>query len=411
MKKFNFKQAEEKYIFGLSKVVWRTVTLLLVLVLTVSLIVLISSIIPPMKKKVIKAEYPPEVPVTTADIEKAMQETKKVKKTERFDVGNFVSSEAEKDKVSPAEVKAFEASLLKFKAIVEAAGFSWEEEGYYEYPYGYAWYEYYGESYRKYVISSYGISKLLIEAFDESNIYELGQKKLIVDNYIAFLNQCGKDKHNLLINSLKFFISNDYSQSIGRLAMFRKVMSKFDSVSFDAALYRSAEFVSYNPENGIKFMVMADTMLPKFNISERLPVYNCMIWGNEYLDGRLEYQAYLTSSFLKMKDKLPNKPTDSLMYHYYTLSVRKNIERQIVIDSIDYEYGNQVITAESEYIHKKNKDKQNLIKSGYGVVGSILLIAIIALTLVFFSIHKYLKKVNQLLEVLVKSKVKEEEFV
>jgi len=67
--------------------------------------------------------------------------------------------------------------------------------------------------------------------------------------------------------------------------------------------------------------------------------------------------------------------------------------------------------AAANYKHdvKRFKDKQNRIKAGYGIGGSIILISILALTLVFFSMHKYLKKVDALLEKLTVKAIKEKD--
>jgi len=415
MKIKDLNHAEEKYLFGLSRLVWRVLVMFLVLVLAGSLILFLWSVIPVAKPRVTKAEYPAEIMVTPGDIAKLVEDAKQKEKKANSTAGRIVETYSKRepavaDTAKSADDLALQESMKKLRTISDKAGMSWEPVGYYEYPYGEYYYYNWGEQYRQYVITDYGVRNKVNNAIYDCNIRSSKDKKMLIDNLMLFLEKSSLKHHSIIINSVSYFWKDDLSTSLNRVNMFKNVLNKVPASDFEQVLYMTANFTQDNPNDGLPFMAMADTAMNQVNSIERTEFLRHMIWGYEqFFNGQLYTQAHLTDSFLAQLKSMPKGKPGEMIYWYYSLSVSQNMQRQSKIDSIDQAYETELAAANYKHDVKRFKDKQNRIKAGYGIGGSIILISILALTLVFFSMHKYLKKVDALLEKLTVKAIKEKD--
>lgn len=404
MKSNIIQTAEEKYLFGLSRAVWRTISIIIAIGLLLSILLTIWSLLPVAKEEVVKVPYPKEVEVSATDLANFIK-SQEEEPTEEADSPNITEPDREfgtpDSVVEPAGDKiAFLKSLERARILAEELKVPWEPVGEYYYPYGEENYRRYpGENTRRYVEKSKGLAAELRVAFNKCNAVTSKDKKMLLDTLICLVNAVPQYRKGDFLQGGGFFWDNNVDESLKKTDVFRRILVQQDSIGFRLVLDDAAVFIQRNPADGVPFLLMADTMISKVEITKRPQFFKTMVTGfNWWFDGKVEDQARITHSFVTRVKELGDTIPGQRLMAFYNLYMMKNRQRETSIDSIEAVFAEQTMQAEAEYIAKNATDKERLWLALYGLGAGLILIAFVALILVLLSIHKYIKKLDGTIE-------------
>lgn len=411
MKSNIIQTAEEKYLFGLSRAVWRIISLIIALGVLASFLLILWSLLPVAKKEITKAPYPKEVEVSAADLAKFISEKEKAP-AHKANLQNLTTPDKElntPDSISePAVDKiAFQKSLERARLLAEELKVSWEPVGEYYYPYGEEYYRRYpSENTRRYVEKSKGLAAELKDAFNRCNALISKDKQILLDTLLCLVNAMPQPRKADFLRGVKFFWNNSVEESIQKTDVFRRILIQLDSSGFEIVLGQAVEFAQRNPSDGIPFLVMTDTMVSKIKQPRRPDVFGAMVRGFYWwFDGRVQDQARITYSFVTRAKELGDTIPGERLLAFYEMYMMKNRQRETTIDSIEAVFVEQTALAEADYEAKKTADSERFNKALYALGAGLVLIAFIALILVLLSIHKYIKKLDVTIEKLASTQL------
>lgn len=403
--------AEEKYLFGLSRAVWRIISLIIALGVLASFLLILWSLLPVAKKEITKAPYPKEVEVSAADLAKFLSE-KDREPAHNTTMQNLTTPDEQldtPDSISePAVDKiAFQKSLERARLLAEELKVSWEPVGEYYYPYGEENYRRYpGENTRQYIETSKGLAAEFRIAFNNCNAVSSKDKKMLLDTLISLVKVVPQARKADFLRGGGFFWNNSVDESLQKTDVFRRILVQQDSAGFENVLNQAFEFIRRNPSDGIPFLRMADTLMSKIEQPKRPEVFESMIRGFYWwFDGKVEDQARITHSFVTRVKELGDTIPGQRLLAFYNLYMMKNRQREATIDSIEAVFIEQTALAEADYEAKKTADSGRFNMALYALGAGLVLIAFVALILVLLSIHKYIKKLDSTIEKLASTQL------
>ena len=383
------KKIEEKYVFNISQYFWHIFITIASLGMLVGLGYVFWGIIPPSKTTVTKGQYPAISKVTFEELNKVLSPPKAVK----GEVKNQPKEE-KKPKVLTATVdNEYNKVLDSLKDLLPEPKFSWNPAGYYYSPYGYF------SSERRWVETSPGINRALETTYSNLSLSSYPQKSALVRMYNKFLTPIGIEDRAYALGSLLSITNTSLEKTGTGISLLNKAAQLFTKDKY-SQVYRIAQFIKNNPNDGFPFAEYSTTILPKFSEENRPVILGTMIqaYGN-YFNNKIDYQKELTDNFLGFSNNFDTKNQGSALEQYYRMSVRKNRDRENEIVRIDDKFESEKATAEQEFLNKQVKKSDFLWQGARGLGGGIALISIIALLLVLLSIQRYLKSIDSKLTV------------
>jgi hypothetical protein len=394
----------EKYVFNISHYFWHLFVILASLALIGGVLISLWGVIPPGKDDVRKQEYPPVVQVEPQEVLSVLKNMEeKPIQTKTSIVKPIVPETAPVTYTDPDE-KNYNQSLDSLKKLIPPTKYSWSSSGYWYYPYGESYYRYYrdrginAENYRSWTVSETGINEKLEEVYSKSNAIAFGQKKLILDSYIAIVSKFSEDKRASLIKLLVNYRSNSATETVENINVIIASLSNFgvDKTDFVNLLIN---FGSKNPTEGRKFISYTNKIIPNFISEYRLDVLKTLINSfYNYFNNRVNQQIEITDIFLKNLNTYKPEQYTKALETYYGLMVEKNYQRQRKIQEIDDEYSYALASADAKY-EMAQIEKAGLRFTGlYIVGGAISIIAVLALILVLLSIQRYVKRIEEKLQ-------------
>ncbi|MDP2364325.1 MAG: hypothetical protein Q8M94_11235, partial [Ignavibacteria bacterium] len=381
------QKIENKYVFNISQYFWHIFVVLASLALIGGVLILLWGIIPPGKDDVKKQDYPVVVQVETNEVLAVLKKMEeKPTQTKTAPVKPTITETAQVTYTDPDE-KNYNQSLDSLKKLIPVTKYSWSSSGYWYYPYGESYYRYYrdrgydSERYRSWTVSETGINEKLEEVYSKSNATAFGQKKLILDSYIAIVSKFSEDKRASLIKSLVNYRGNSATETVENIKVIIASLSNFsaDKTDFVNLLIN---FGSKNPTEGRKFISYTNKIMPNFISEYRLDVLKTLINSfYNYFNNRVNQQIEITDIFLKNLNTYKSEQYTKALETYYGLMVEKNYQRQRKIQEIDDEYSYVLAGAEAKY-EMAQIEKVALRMNGlYLAGGAISFIAILALIL------------------------------
>ena len=415
MKTKYFSKVENKYVFNVSLIFWHVFIALATLAIVVSLFIFLWSIIPASEKTVEKPAYPEKkqypAPVKVSLNELNLQEVKQkeeVMPTEPDPLPtkqNVTKQQPVEDTKGKAE---YEASISSLKTLIPPAKYSWNGSGYWSYPYGERYWTFYKqEKYRQWNSSEAGIEDKLKNSFKFAKATNYPNKKQILDGYISVVKLLPEEKRLNALQSLMSNVADNISQNLQffqSIVPLVKIMAKEENLTY---LEQLARFNKNNPNDGSQFINYMANCIGKFDISQRVTIIERIV--NSYysfFNQNLINQKEATDLFLPMLSQIKGEQQSKALMQYYGLYLDKNRERdnaiaqienehQQSIDELDQQYKNSQRNAEYEYQRKKESKSEYRMKSLAGIGGGIILIVLIATVLVFLSIQRSVRKIEE----------------
>lgn len=411
MKTNYFTKIENKYVFNVSLIFWHLFIGLTTLAVAVSLLIFLWSITPSFQKNVEKQPYPEKKqypdPVKVNLSELKLEEVKlQEAPPESSDTVAVIEKKQVVEDITGK--KEYENSYNTLKTLIPPSKYSWEGEGYWYYPQGERYWTYYKqEQYRQWITTEPGIDDKLLSSYRNVNAKNYVKKKEVLDGFISIVKLLKVEKRTSALQILINNIANKTVQNDSIYKTLTKVVNKMLNVDNLAYLEQLVHFGKINQNDGVPFIEYTATIINNFDVSQRtISIDNLVKSYYNYFNQDLHKQKEATNLFIPLLNKIKVTQQGNALMKYYGIYLNKNIERadkiaqiendhQQKINEIDTQYNLEQLQVQQEFYAKK-ESKQNLrYKSMMSIGISILLIVLIATILVFFSIQRSVRKIEE----------------
>ncbi len=407
-----YTKVENKYVFNVSLIFWHLFIALSTIAVVVCLAIFLWSLIPASQREVEKQPYP-EKKQYPAPIKVSLNELQlEVTKEEVLPVAPEQIQTTTTTTPKPIEdIKGkgdYDLALNKLKTLIPPTKYSWQGAGYWSYPYGERyWTVYKQEKYRRWNSTEPGIENKLKTAYQRAKAGKYPDKKLILDGYINVLKLLPEEKRLRTLNNLIINVANNISQNVNVCQALSKVVSKMSKEENISYLNQLALFGKKNPNDGSSFINYTATIIDKFGVSKRVEIIDRLTIGYyNYFGQNLLLLKEATDLFLPLVAQIKDASQPKAIIQYYGVFRNKNYDRDKAITQIENEYQQAIneienqfnlnqLAAQEEYHSDKISKAEYQLKSLTGIGGGILLIVLIAVVLVFFSIQRSVRKIEE----------------
>ena len=409
MKTNYFSKVENKYVFNVSLIFWHLFITLSTLAVVVCLAIFLWSIIPASQREVEKKPYPakkqyPE-PIKV-ELNELQIEVTKVETLP--DVAPQIQTTTPVQK-SVEDIRGkvdYESSFNTLKTLIPPARYSWQGAGYWSYPYDKRYWDVYKqEKYRQWNVTEPGIEDKLKYAYHRANAENYIDKKQILDGYISVLKILPEEKRVSTIEYLMGNVANNISQNVNICKALTNVVTNMPKEENSAYINQLASFGVNNPNDGSLFIDYIATIIYKFDVARRVEIIDRLITGYNYFNN-LSMLKEATDLFLPLISRIKTENQSKALIQYYGVFRNKNYARdnsiaqiedeyQQAVNEIENQYNLDQSIAQQEYFSKKMSKTEYRLKSLAGIGGGIVLFVLIAVILVFFSIQRSVRKIEE----------------
>jgi len=414
MKTNYFTKVEDKYVFNLSLIFWHIFIALSSLAIVISTAVFLWTLVPPGQKEVLKQSYP-AIKQYPAPIKVSLNELNltNIKSKETPYVApepvQITSRTATRQPIEDTTGKnGYKNSLNTLRTLIPPSKYSWKGSGYWNYPYGERYWTYYKQKrYRQWVVTRYGVNDRLKSNYKTVGAKNYPDKRQLLDGYISIVKLLPEGKR---LKALQYLMNNVSNNAKHNLAVYKSlsvVVNKIKPVRQISYLNKLARFGKTNPNDGVPFIDYTAKIIDKFDTTQRVSIINSLVNSYyNYFNQNLVQQQEATDLFLPLVARIKAKQQTKAIMKYYELYLTKNYNRnqtiaqinsehQQAINNIDNQYHSEQLQAKQEYYVKKEAKQELRGKSLYGIAGGIVLIVLIASILVFLSIQRSIKKIEE----------------
>lgn len=415
MKTQYFTKVENKYVFNVSLIFWHLFIALSSLAIVVSLVVFLWSVIPSSQKEVEKQpypekrQYPPPVQVAFNELqlEEAKQEEAPPVAVEHAQEAKVVIQQPVEDTRGKNQ---YDSSLNILKSLIPPERYSWNGSGNWYYPNGERYYNFYkNEKFRRWIATEVGIVDKLNSAYRKANAGNYLEKKQTLDSYISIVKLLSEEKRH---NALQYLIdqsniADNISQNVNICLSIAKVVSKMPQNENPYYINYLARFGKKNPNDGISFIDYTASIIEKFDAAQRATIIDRITNAYyNYFNQNLSRQKEATDLFVALVPKIKPELLPNAIYQYYGLYINKNLQREQQIMQIDNEHQQSIneienqfnsaqVKSQMEYLAKQKTKQEFRLKALMGIGGGIILIVLIATILVFLSIQRSVRKIEE----------------
>ncbi|MCH7827993.1 MAG: hypothetical protein IIC75_08505 [Bacteroidetes bacterium] len=202
-------------------------------------------------------------------------------------------------------------------------------------------------------------------------------------------------------------VANNISQNVNVCQSLTKIVSKMSKGENISYINQLARFGKYNPNDGSPFIDYTVEIIDKFDISKQVEIIDRLTIGyNDYFSQNLTMLKEATDLFIPLVSKIKADNQSKALIKYYRVFRNKNYVRDNSIEEIENEYRQSIraiekqynadkAAAQLEYFSDKISKMEYRLKSLTGIGGGIILILLIAIALVFFSIQRSVRKIEE----------------
>ncbi|MBU2543835.1 hypothetical protein KJ707_04720 [Patescibacteria group bacterium] len=412
MKTNYFSKVENKYVFNVSLIFWHLFITLSTLAVVVCLAIFIWSIIPASQREAEKKPYPAKkqypapikVELNELQIASTKEEALPVV-SEQIQTTTTTTKKPVEDMRGKVD---YESSFNTLKTLIPSARYSWQGAGYWSYPYGERyWTVYKQEKYRQWNVTEAGIEDKLKYAYHRANADNYIDKKQILDGYISVLKLLAEEKRVSAIEYLMSNVADNISQNVNICKSLTNVVTNMPKEGNNAYINQLALFGEKNPNDGSPFIDYTATIIYKFDVARRAEIIGRLITGYYfYFSNNLSMLKEATDLFLPLLTRIKPENQSKAIIQYYGVFRTKNYARDNSITQIEDEYQQSIneienqynidqLAAQQEYYSDKMSKTEYRLKSLAGIGGGIVLFVLIAVVLVFFSIQRSVRKIEE----------------
>jgi len=412
-----FEKVENKYIFNVSLIFWHIFIALSTLAIAASILVFLWSIIPAMEKNVEKQAYPEKkqypAPVKVALTDLKLEEVKKEEApppVSQKEIETPVAKQTQQIFEDTRGKVEYEVALKMLKTYIPPTKYSWSGNGYWSYPdpNGERLWKYYkSEKYRQWNPTEPGTEDKLKYALNYANANNYIDKKKILDSYVAVVKVLSEAKRLKVLEILMSNVASSVSMNssvCNSVARIVKKMATEDNVSYLEDVVR---FGKNNLKDGTLTLDYLASIIDKFDATQRVTIIDYFIKSYySYFNQNYANHKEATDLFLPMIAHIKSDQQPKALMQYYGIYLEKNRERdneiarieiqhQQSIKEIDNQYILDQANAQAEYMQKQKLQEEFRKKSLMGIAGGIVLIVLIASILVFLSIQRSVKRIEE----------------
>lgn len=410
MKTNYFTKIEDKYVFNISLIFWHSLIVILSLSIIIAILLLGWSVIPPSLRKVKdpvipeKNAYPPAVKVDISELN--LEDVKEV--VASVDTGSITQHTESPSTEDLRGKSAYEAARDSLKALIPPSKYSWNGSGDWSYPYGKRYWDVYQQDrYRQWVSTEAGLEDKIKSSFRNAQATNYMEKKTVIDGYIAVVRNLNEEKRLSAVQYLISQIPDNVQRHTEICSAIAPVASKMRDTDETRFVGYLAFFGKKNKNDGIPFIQYIATIIDKFEVKQRASIIEGMINGYYYyFNQNLNTLKEANGTFVELLSQIKPELQSKGMTSYYQVYIKKNQVRQETIAKMDAEYNDTLsaingrfelatINAQMDFEEKKALKAQAKSKSITGIGGSILAIVIIASILVFLSIQRSVRRIEQ----------------
>jgi hypothetical protein len=413
MKTNYFTKVENKFVFNVSLIFWHLFIALSILGIALSFLVFLWSIIPPSKRTVVKKPYPekqryPE-PVKVSLNDLKLEETKPEEILKEPEQVPPAAAQPEQPTYEDTKGKTeYETSLNLLKELIPSAKYPWTGSGFWTYPYGERYWTVYQQAkYHQWNITEPGVEDKLNSSYKTAKAKNYPDKKQVLDGFISVVKPLPEDKRLSALQYLMGNVANEITQSVNVSQAIARVVGKMpgeDNISYINLL---AVFGKKNPKDGARLIDYVSTVIDKFDALQRVKIIDGLTsYYSIYFSQNFPKQKEATDLFVPMLAQIRGEYHPKALKQYYELYLGKNYERDNVIAQIENEYQQKVGEIDSQYVSENAQATAAYAKKiaikvaslGFSLMGigaSILLIVLIASILVFFSIQRSVRRIEE----------------
>jgi hypothetical protein len=205
--------------------------------------------------------------------------------------------------------------------------------------------------------------------------------------------------------------ADNISQNVNVCNSLTKLVSKMPKDENASYINQLAYLGKLNHNDGSAFIDYVATIIDRFDSSNQRDIIEQIITGyNDYFGRKFPMLREATDLYLPLAPKIKAENQSKAILQYYGVFRNKNYSRDNEIAEIENEYQQSVnainaqyaqdqIAAQIEYNNDKMTKTEYRLKSLAGIGGGIILIVLIAVVLVFFSIQRSVKKIEEKLTI------------
>ena len=388
MKWHLFEKLEEKIVYKTSHVFFLSLTGIVLLAMVVSLFLLLWGLTPSLKPSVEKAEYPPPVTVSLAEITRQLpvEKAKAANKTTPVSLAPVEKAASKKsepvNKTIPDSTKLiYEQKIARMKELLPPKKYLWPNKGHYTY-------------WKRWVVDAYGIQSRLDNRFDAVDASSYTDKVRLLDSYINILQKFTEKQRYGILRELLNFTKGTVEQTLHNMALLVEATTHFSNEK-SVYLTKLARFGRKNPRDGQAFIAYVNRIITRFNAGQREAVLDNMIATYYNLYNDIKRQKEATERFLPFIPKIePQYQANALSVFYKTFE-EKNRNWRAEISRIDNQYDRDMRAAEMMLMEKKAAKAEYRKKALVGLGGGIVFIAIVALILSLLSIQRNIAELRK----------------
>ncbi len=414
MKTNYFTKIENKYVFNLSLIFWHLFIALSTIAIAVSLLIFLWSVIPPSERKVKKQPYPEKqqypAPVAVTLNELITEDENQTEVPPIVEESHQTDTEQLTEQVNEnlEGKETYDASIKTLETLIPPSKYSWSGSGYWTYPYGERYWTYYKEErFRHWNTTEASVEEKLGKAYNVSKASTYNEKQRLLESYIGVLKALPEEYRLTGLNHMLNNCSSNFTQNVNVCQSMSKVVSKMANESNMDYLYLLSNFGERNPNDGAPFIEYISSIIDKFDVQQRTEtIQYLMISYYNYFDQDLPKLKESTDLFTPMLSGINGEDHSETLMNYYRLYIDKNRERDNEIAEIDYEYDQMIDNIENQYLqdqtmasveYAKKKDVKSTLrfKSVAGIGVGILLIVLTGILLVFLSIQRSVRKIEE----------------
>ncbi len=413
MKTNYFSKIENKYVFNFALIFWHLFIALSIIAIVLSFLAFLWSIIPPSERKVEKQPYPEKqqypVPVAVLLNELSFEDSGHLEAPPFHETSQTEVVRSEQKALEDTQGKEeYNASINALKKLIPPSKYTWTGSGYWSYPYGERyWSAYKQERYRKWNTTEASVEEKLENAYKNSNASTYINKQQLLDGFITVLNSLPEEKRLAALNYLMSNVSNNISQNINVCQALSKVIGKMESDNNIWYTNQILLFGKKNPNDGSPFIDYVSTIIDKFDVQQRTKTIDYLINSYyNYFNQNFAKQKEATDLFIPMLAEIKGEYHPKALMQYYGLYINKNRERENAILRIDNEYNRKIESIENQFVQDQTLasvefEGKKIIKTGIrtkslaGIGGGVLLIVLIGTLLVFLSIQRSVRKIEE----------------
>lgn len=433
MKQTKFSKLENTYYYGISRVFWHIIIGLASLAIIIGIGALIWSQIPPseqsieMDSKPIKQSYPDPIAVSLTELKNSLPKGEKLKEEKdnitkvddsTIERGNIREDIPIRDTTGISNFKV-QIGILKTLIPVIENNLIWNGSGRYVYRGGSRGEKMFkktkNESLREWKSTSDGFVKLFTYKTDKQNLKSYTEKTRLLNSYNKLLKNIHKSNRSSIVkNHLINFYSNNtgLNKSIEIIESITRIIKNIDVKEQNDTFGVLRNFANNNPRDGIGLQNFQESIITKFEYSQRLNIIKTI--NKEYIyfyNNELAIIIENTNQFVPMVVNFKGDQQPVALKNFYSLYRNKNGNRNAQIQTIEANHKNQIreienkyqqdlANAKAEYLSKQENKRglKSLSLKSMGIgLGVVLLISLILLIL------SMIRNINKLAEAMLEN--------